>query len=345
MSEHNSPTPAPLLTIIMPVYNVARYLDEAIASVTAQTITDWELIIVDDGSTDGSSEICDRHAVSDNRIRVIHQKKSGVSAARNAALEKARGSIVGFIDGDDTIEPDMYESMIKTMQQTGAEIVVCGYVAEWKSRSRVKLPGLPDRWIGRDEAMKELLHNDRIESMLWDKIYRREVITSKLPVGISYCEDLGVMYRWMNNITRLATVEQPLYHYRMRKSSAINNPSARPRIGRLKVEIERVRFYLTQNYCGISEGDLAAKIVTSAVGAAKYIARYCGKAETEVAFAEIRSLADGWYKKAVEMNAVGDKTKRRYGRLMKSPGLFQLTMKGGRLLQPSRIRKENDRFE
>ena len=103
MSEHNSPTPAPLLTIIMPVYNVARYLDEAIASVTAQTITDWELIIVDDGSTDGSSEICDRHAVSDNRIRVIHQKNSGVSAARNAALEKARGSIVGFIDGDDTI--------------------------------------------------------------------------------------------------------------------------------------------------------------------------------------------------------------------------------------------------
>ena len=114
---------------------------------------------------------------------------------------------------------------------------------------------------------------------------------------------------------------------------------------RLKGEIARVRFYLTQNYCGISEGDLAAKIVTSAVGAAKYIARYCGKAETEVAFAEIRSLADGGYKKAVEMKSVGDKTKRRYGRLMKSPGLFRLTMKGGRLLQPSRIRKENDRFE
>lgn len=116
----------PEISIIVPVYKVEEYLCKCIDSILAQTLTDFELILIDDGSPDGCGAICDAYAAKDSRIVVIHQKNAGVSAARNAGLEIARGAYIGFVDSDDWIEPEMYETMLRKAKETQADVVVCG---------------------------------------------------------------------------------------------------------------------------------------------------------------------------------------------------------------------------
>ena len=116
-----------LISIITPVYNVEKYLPQCIDSVIAQTFSDWELILVDDGSTDRSGAICDEYAAKDARVRVIHKENSGQADSRNIALRMARADLIGYVDSDDWIEPDMYEVLYRTMTETGADISVCGY--------------------------------------------------------------------------------------------------------------------------------------------------------------------------------------------------------------------------
>lgn len=116
----------PEISIIVPVYKVEPYLCKCIDSILAQTLADFELILIDDGSPDECGTICDAYAARDYRIVVIHQKNAGVSAARNAGLEVARGAYIGFVDSDDWIEPEMYETMLRTAKETQADVVVCG---------------------------------------------------------------------------------------------------------------------------------------------------------------------------------------------------------------------------
>lgn len=116
-----------MLSIIVPVYDVERYLPKCIDSVLAQTFTDFELILVEDGSPDNCPALCDAAATKDARIRVIHQKNGGLSAARNAGLDAARGAWIGFVDSDDYIAPEMYEALYKAVQSTGADLALCDY--------------------------------------------------------------------------------------------------------------------------------------------------------------------------------------------------------------------------
>lgn len=116
----------PELTIIVPVYKVEPYLRRCIDSILNQTFRDFELILIDDGSPDNCGAICDEYAEKDGRILVIHQKNQGVSAARNAGLDIARGTYLGFVDSDDWIEPEMYETMITTAKEKNVDVVVCG---------------------------------------------------------------------------------------------------------------------------------------------------------------------------------------------------------------------------
>ena len=116
---------APEVSIIVPVYNAEAYLSRCVHSILRQTHRNWELLLVDDGSTDGSSALCDSYAAQDARIRVLHQQNGGVSAARNAGLKAAEGTYVGFVDADDWIEPEMYACLLREAARTGADVVMC----------------------------------------------------------------------------------------------------------------------------------------------------------------------------------------------------------------------------
>ena len=117
---------APLITVIVPVYNILDYLPRCVHSITAQTYSHLEIILVDDGSTDGTGELCDRLAEEDGRIRVFHKENGGSSSARNLALEHASGEYVGFVDSDDYISPDMYERLLQGIRQFQASAAQVG---------------------------------------------------------------------------------------------------------------------------------------------------------------------------------------------------------------------------
>ena len=134
------PCEKPLLSIIVPVYKVENYLQKCIDSILAQTFTDFELILVEDGSPDGCPALCDAAAAKDARIRVLHQKNGGLSAARNAGLDVARGEWIGFVDSDDYIAPEMYETLYKAVQSTGADLALCDYAAVDEAGTPCLLP-------------------------------------------------------------------------------------------------------------------------------------------------------------------------------------------------------------
>lgn len=113
------------LSVIVPVYQAAEYLDCCVESILAQTFSDLELILVDDGSTDGSAARCDRWAAADSRVRVIHRENGGVSAARNMGLDAARGEYVAFVDSDDWVEPQMYENLLAAAREYDCAVVLC----------------------------------------------------------------------------------------------------------------------------------------------------------------------------------------------------------------------------
>lgn len=329
---------APRLSIIMPVYNVERYLREAVDSVIAQTFTDWELILVDDGSTDSSPAICDKYAESDSRIKVIHQQNGGLSAARNSGLRASTGHIIGFVDSDDWIDDRMYEKMMNAMESTQADMVLCGYSFEWQNRTKVKRPMPTDSLLDYHQAMRALFENRAIESYSWDKIYRRKIITSEYPVGRNY-EDLAVMHKWMNNIQRLCVLDEPLYHYRMRRSGIVYTPSVQTRIDKLNADIERAHYFHSLNINGLTPDAIDAATVKSAVGCAKHIARNCSKQDAYSAFRQIEATTAQFYNRVKGKNVLDSKTEKRYKKLLCSPCLFRLSMRIGLMLQPGRLRK------
>ena len=186
------PCEKPLLSIIVPVYDVERYLPKCIDSILAQTFTDFELILVEDGSPDGCPALCDAAAARDARIRVLHQKNGGLSAARNAGLDVARGEWIGFVDSDDYIAPEMYEALYQAVQSTGADLALCDYAAVDEAGAPCLPPytGLAQRIFTGRELLKRATNT--MAQPAWNKLYRRQVIADnhlEMDAQMRWCED------------------------------------------------------------------------------------------------------------------------------------------------------------
>ena len=170
---------APLLSIIVPVYKVENYLPKCIDSILAQTFTDFELILVDDGSPDDCPALCDAAAEKDARVRVIHQKNGGLSAARNAGLDAARGAWIGFVDSDDYIAPEMYEVLYQAVQSTGADLALCDYaeVDEAGAPCQSMHVSLSEGELTGQELLKRA--SGLMVQLAWNKLYRRAIFTQR----------------------------------------------------------------------------------------------------------------------------------------------------------------------
>ena len=177
------------LSIIIPVYNVNEYLKNTIENVLAQIYQDYELILVDDGSTDGSSEICDFFAEKDRRIRVIHQRNQGVSAARNKGVSAANGEYIGFVDSDDLNEPNMFEIMMSIAVAENADIVQCRH--NRKPNILNLKYGNEKRIVDGKTFVRELFSYTGGEYTnqvaLWSKVYKKELFQDiRFPDGRTY---------------------------------------------------------------------------------------------------------------------------------------------------------------
>ena len=214
-----------LISIIVPVYNTDSYLDRCFSAIAGQTYENFEALIIDDGSTDGSSSICDDWANKDSRFRVIHQKNAGQAAARNAGIDASKGDFIAFADSDDYIAADYLQKLYDALVANEADISMCGYY-EYHKDETYKLG--PDfvRTIDRVEALELLIKDDVFKSFPWGRLFRKELFDGvRFPVGRNY-EDLAINYRLFDKASHVTTITDPLYNYEIREGSMSYNDAS-----------------------------------------------------------------------------------------------------------------------
>ena len=220
----------PSISVIVPVYQAEKYLKKCVESVVKQTFSDWELLLVDDGCTDGSPAICDACAAEDDRIRVFHKRKNGgVSAARNLGLNEAKGDYIAFLDVDDRYEFRALETMWCLREQTGADTVGCAHLNLYANGNKSVEP-LLSAGVYEGESIREKivypLLGDRLtvpvfNGFIWRYLFSAEVIRSaRLTFEGAYLEDELFLMGYFCNAQKLAVTEQPLYRYFLNPSSA-----------------------------------------------------------------------------------------------------------------------------
>lgn len=216
----------PLISISVPVYNVDKYLHQCLDSLLNQTLTDIEIIIVDDGSTDGSSQICDEYANNDRRIKVIHKENGGLALARQAALEVATGKYFCACDADDWVELNMYEQLYNKAEETSADIVMCGYWAEYSNGKQITHHCHVDLENHTDLFGNAM--NGILPCQVWNKLFRRDLFTHhhiNWEQGINLGEDFFIMLKILQYPIKMVNLNMPLYHYRriINSTSYTNN--------------------------------------------------------------------------------------------------------------------------
>lgn len=211
----------PLISVIIPAYNIEQYLERCLESVRNQTYKNVQVIIVDDGSKDRTGEIADKFTQLDDRFYVIHKKNAGVSAARKTGLEVAQGEYIGFVDGDDFIEPDMYQQLMELAIKYQADIAHCGYQMVFPNRVDLYhgtgMLRIQDNYTG----VKDLLEATMVEPGLVNKIYHKKLFEEiEYDQEIIINEDLLLNFFLFHRAHRCVFLDKPFYHYMVRKNSA-----------------------------------------------------------------------------------------------------------------------------
>ncbi|EGP5526537.1 glycosyltransferase family 2 protein [Enterococcus faecium] len=234
------------ISIIMTVFNVEKYLAKAIDSVLLQTFADFELILVDDGSSDRSGEICDEYQQRDKRIKVIHQPNSGVSSARNTGLENAQGKFIGFVDSDDYIESDMYEFLYNNLIEEKADLSICGIYDVYEGKEpQAKTPG--HYVLTKDETVKMILEAKVISVHPVNKLYKKELFNHiRYPIG-KITEDGAVMFHLLENVEKVVVDMTPKYYYYHRMNSITTSPYSEKDLSTIEAW-EMNEKYIATNY-------------------------------------------------------------------------------------------------
>lgn len=212
----------PEVSIIVPVYKVEKYLPKCIDSILNQVFTDFELILVDDGSPDRCGVICDEYAGKDPRIKVIHQKNQGVSVARNAGLDAATGIYIGFVDSDDWIEPDMYQVMVGHAKETGADVVICGFNCCEDDGSFIRSDLIGNAVLGREELLIALYGTPNpIGGGCCNKLFLRSRIKDvRFRPGLAMAEDWVYLFGCFERCGKGCQIPKSFYNVRERPTSA-----------------------------------------------------------------------------------------------------------------------------
>lgn len=211
-----------LISVVIPVYNIEKYLERCLKTVTGQTYQNIQIILIDDGSADNSLQMCNQWKQKDERIEVYHQPNGGVSSARNLGIEKALGEWIIFVDGDDWIEPDMLKRMYDRAIETGADMAVCSFVLEDGEKSGIssvfKAEGIPQVISGKQAVESRLNRRDAydVTNSPCNKLFRKKILDEhklSFPVKRVMAEDMLFVIKAMLEVKRCVLLPDALYHY------------------------------------------------------------------------------------------------------------------------------------
>lgn len=230
-----------LISVIVPVYNVEKYLDRCVESIVDQTYKNLEIILVDDGSPDNCPQICDEWAAKDSRIRVIHKQNGGLSDARNAGMAIATGEYIAFVDSDDWIHNQYIERMIKAVTIYKVQLVACD-LTEVYGKTQEKPVDIDDVEIcDAEQAINMLINGRKFKAVAWNKLYHKSLLNGEHFETGRYHEDEFFTYRILGKNDRLAFVNAPLYYYFQREDSIMNSISIK-HLDALDAYIERIDY-------------------------------------------------------------------------------------------------------
>lgn len=231
----------PKVTISTAVYNAEKLLPVCIESVLAQTFKDFELLLINDGSSDRSGEICDNYACQDNRIKVIHQHNKGLSNVRNKAISEAQGQFICFVDNDDSIEPDMVEIMLGHMQANSAQIVMCKYKTVHAAKTILKVPKISNEFeiLNSSQAIQRTYQHTLAGFGLFNKMFSISIFNKvTFPEGRDF-QDAAVLYKLLHNAEKIVFSHQALYNYCVHEQSTTSI---------INSTFNRKRMQIVQNY-------------------------------------------------------------------------------------------------
>ena len=207
------------ISVIVPVYNVEQYLERCVDSIISQTYTNLEIILVNDGSTDNSGKLCDELAKKDERIRVIHKENGGLSDARNRGIDEAESDLVGFIDSDDYIDSDMYEVLLKNLNNTNADLSMCALYDVYNNTPEAQVTNKETWKLSSEQAIKMVMEAKILSVTAVNKLYRKSLFTDlKFEVG-KIAEDAFIMIKLLDKCEKIVATNEKKYYYVHRENS------------------------------------------------------------------------------------------------------------------------------
>lgn len=226
-----------LISVIVPVYNLEGEISKCLLSLVLQKYPNFEVIIVDDGSTDNSLSVCSKLAEKDKRFLVYHTKNKGLSSARNFGISKAKGKYLAFVDGDDYIDPEFLSSLYSSVLQSGSDIAISGYTEIYKNNSKTFLREL-EVISGRNATIRLLTRQENMEVLTWNKLYKKTLFRGiRFPDGKNH-EDNFTTFQLLIRAKKVSYVSKSIYSYVYRESSITNSEKT---LERLKAKVESAK--------------------------------------------------------------------------------------------------------
>lgn len=261
-------TEQPLISIIIPVYNGETHLAQCLDSILAQTYQRWELLLIDDGSTDHTANLCNAYSEKDSRISVTHKKNEGAAAARNFGIAQAKGEWISFVDADDWLAPTMYETVVDTIHED-TDAIIWGYVEEYVNKQKVRVVAREPNTIDGTTALQRIIQ-DRIGSYFWSMLFRRTIVQEPI-LKIPCYEDHATIFKWIAHARTVTLLPITPYHYRQFHGSAIHADSSKQAF--YYTAIKERYFFITQQHLLPSEGELRKEYLRGCIKFAKDVAR------------------------------------------------------------------------
>ena len=207
------------ISVIVPVYNVEAYLEKCVESILRQTYTNLEILLINDGSTDNSGDLCDQLALRDQRIRVIHKENGGLSDARNTGIEEASSDLIGFVDSDDYIDEDMYETLYRQMLESKAELSMCGHYDVYHQIPEKQVVAIQTWVLTPEEAIRMVMEAKILSVTAVNKLYKKELFDQlRFEMG-KIAEDAFIMIRLIHQCSKVVATNEKKYYYVHRENS------------------------------------------------------------------------------------------------------------------------------